>query len=429
MPFTVTMPKLSPTMEEGTITKWRVKEGAFVKAGDVLIEVATDKATVEYAAIDKGYLRKILVEAGTEAKINQAIAIFTITETESIEGYVPEGLIEEVKQEALQTTDHAAPSQGSIKKDQTAVIGMPAFVPEAPLEVFDFSSVMPQDKIYASPYAKKLAEEKKLDLSSIKGSGPNGRIVSEDLKFAQAKGLVSFSNPVDPSILPGSFEEEKLSPMRKVIGTRLQESKTFIPHFYVTYTVDASPIIELRKQLAISNIKLSVNDFIVKASSIALKNHPVINSGFNSVNQSIIRFKTVDIAIAVSIDAGLITPIVRLADAKKVYQISSEIKELAQKAKLGKLDRSQYMGGSFTISNLGMFGASNFIGVINPPQAAILCCGGIEEKPVVKNGQVVAGHVMSLTLCSDHRVIDGADAAKFMQTLKQLLENPALLLV
>jgi len=429
MPFTVTMPKLSPTMEEGTITKWRVNEGTFVKAGDVIIEVATDKATVEHAAIDKGYLRKILITAGNEAKVNQAIAIFTVSETESIDGYVPEG----IKQEIVETKAEKAPQEGVSAATQAVArkeggMAAPAHVPEAPLETFDFQALY-EAKVNASPYAKKLAEEKNLDLSTVKGSGPHGRIVSEDLKFAQSKGLVSFSHEVDTSVMPGSFEEEKLSPMRKVIGQRLQESKTFIPHFYVTYTVDAAAIMELRKQLQSSNIKLSVNDFIVKASSLALKNHPVINSGFNSLTQSIIRFKTVDIAIAVSIDAGLITPIVRLADVKKVHQISAEIKELATRAKLGKLDRSEYVGGSFTISNLGMFGASNFIGVINPPQAAILCCGGIEEKPVIKNGEVVCGHVMSLTLCSDHRVIDGADAAKFMQTLKMLLENPALMLV
>lgn len=306
----------------------------------------------------------------------------------------------------------------------------PSFVPEAPLAAYDFSTCHAEKGAAVSPYARKLAKEQNLDLSAVKGSGPHGRIVSKDLKGAPSKGITGFGEKEpDSEVLPGSYVEEKLSPIRKIIGQRLQESKTFIPHFYVTYVIDAAPIAELRKQLAVSSIKLSVNDFILKASSLALCQHPVINSGFNSVTQSIIRFKTVDIAVAVSLESGLITPIVRLADCKRVHEISHEVKELAIRAKAGKLERHEYTGGSFTISNLGMFGASNFIGVINPPQAAILCVGGIEEKPVVKNGQVVPGQQMSLTLCSDHRVIDGADAAKFLQTLKQLLENPALLLL
>ncbi len=428
MPFTLTMPKLSPTMEEGTITKWRIKEGSFVKAGDILMEVATDKATVEHAAIDKGYLRKILIPAGGEAKINQPIAIFTVQETESIEGYKPEGLIEEVPSVTASAEGVVTAPIAAASKKEGATMSQPSFVPEPPLTQFDFAGVHAQGGAPVSPYARKLAEEKNLDLSAIKGSGPHGRIVSEDLKGAPQKGIVSFAQTI-PQTLPGTYEEEKLSPIRKVIGQRLQESKTFIPHFYVTYTIDAAPMAELRKQLAVSSIKLSVNDFVVKAASLALKQHPGINSGFNSVTQSIVRFKTVDVAVAVSLESGLITPIVRLADCKKIHEISSEIKELAARGKAGKLERHEYVGGSFTISNLGMFGATNFIGVINPPQAVILCVSGIEERPVVRHGHVVAGQQMNMTLCSDHRVIDGADAAKFLQTLKQLLENPALLLL
>jgi pyruvate dehydrogenase E2 component (dihydrolipoamide acetyltransferase) len=434
MPFTLTMPKLSPTMEEGTIAKWRVQEGAFVKSGDVLIEVATDKATVEYAAVDKGYLRKILIKAGDSAVINQPIAIFTAQENESIEGYVPEGIAPSQPESKTAGANEAEGSseskpQAAWAKKETLGMAMPAFVPEAPLEAFDFEQLKEQGSVVASPYARKLAKEKNLDLSSVKGSGPHGRIVSDDLKTAQVKGLVSaFKHDIDTEVMPGSFTEEKLSPMRKVIGQRLQESKTFIPHFYVTYDIDMQPLADLRNQLATSSIKLSVNDFVVKAASIALEKHPRINSGFNSVTQSIVKFQTIDIAIAVSLEDGLITPIVRLANHKKVAHISREIKELATRAKAGKLDRHEYVGGSFTISNLGMFGASNFIGVINPPQAAILCVSGAHEKPVCKNGQVVPGLVMSVTLCSDHRVIDGADAAKFLQTFKSLLENPSLLL-
>lgn len=434
MPFTVTMPKLSPTMEEGTIAKWRISEGSFVKAGDVLIEVATDKATVEYAAVDKGYLRKILVSQGDSAIVNQPIAIFTVEAAESIEGYKPEGIMPEAAPAQIppssQETAVNQPQATQASSKSTIGMAMPAFIPEPELSGYDFSQVSESDKIVASPYARKLAKEKNLDLGSVKGSGPYGRIVSEDLKSAQPKGIVSLQKEaIDTAIMPGSYIEEKLTPMRKVIGQRLQESKTFIPHFYVTYEIDMMPLNELRKQLASSSIKLSVNDFVVKASSLALSKHPVINSGFNSVTQSIIRFQTVDISIAVSIDNGLITPIVRLADHKSISQISREIKDLASRAKASKLERHEYVGGSFTISNLGMFGALDFKGVINPPQAAILCVSGAFERPVCKDGKIVAGMTMNVTLCSDHRVIDGADAAKFLQTFKQLMENPALLLI
>lgn len=432
MPFTVTMPKLSPTMEEGTIAKWKVSEGSFVKAGDVLIEVATDKATVEYAAVDKGYLRKIIVPQGEVAIVNQAIAIFTKEQTESIDGYKPEGILPQPATNTAQVSenvDEKIAQTPTTSKTSSGMV-MPAFIPEPELENFDFSKLEEGALVIASPYARKLAKEKNLDLASVKGSGPHGRVVSEDLKGAQSKGLVSLhKEKADPSIMPGSYSEEKLSPMRKVIGQRLQESKTFIPHFYVTYEIDVSPLNELRKQLANSSIKLSINDFVIKAAAIALSKHPVINSGFNSVSQSIIRFKTVDIAIAVSIENGLITPIVRLADYKSIAQISTEVKALASRAKESKLERYEYMGGSFTISNLGMFGALDFKGVINPPQAAILCVSGAFEKPVCKQGHIIPGVSMNVTLCSDHRVIDGADAAKFLQTFKQLMENPAVLLL
>lgn len=431
MPFTLTMPKLSPTMEEGTIAKWRVAEGDFVKAGDVLIEVATDKATVEYAAVDKGYIRKILVPSGESALINQPIAIFTAKQDESIEGYQPEGVVlnEPTKQESS-NLPAAATAVVSGSKKELAGMAMPSFVPEPELAHYNFDTLYQTDKLKASPYARKLAEQKNLDLSTVKGSGPQGRIVSEDLKNAQSLGLVSCGpKQIDYTVMPGSYSEHKLSPMRKVIGQRLQESKTFIPHFYVTYEINVLPLAEVRKQLQVSGIKLSVNDFVVKAASKALEKHPVINSGFNSESGSIIKFNTVDISVAVSLESGLITPIVRLADHKSIHQISKEIKDLASRAKLGKLERHEYMGGSFTISNLGMFGATDFIGVINPPQAAILCVSGAHEKPVCQEGKIVPGLTMQVTLCSDHRVIDGADAAKFLQTFKTLLENPALLLI
>jgi pyruvate dehydrogenase E2 component (dihydrolipoamide acetyltransferase) len=433
MPFTMTMPKLSPTMEEGTITKWHKKEGEFIKEGEVLIDVATDKATVEHAVLDSGWLRKIIVREGGGAIVNQAIAVFTENESESIEGYQPEGSTPET------ITPKASPSE-EITKDapqvasvQPTVSGLkqPAFVPEPSLENYTFAFPIDdqQKRIQASPLARRLAKEKGLDLGTVKGSGPNQRIMSRDLGMAQPQALTNFGRRELPNITPGTYEEESLSPMRKVIGQRLQESKTFIPHFYVTSQIDAQPLVEVREQLMKSGIKLTFNDFILRASALALKIHPEINSGFNSVNGTIIRFKTIDIAVAVSIEGGLITPIIRHADYKNLGELSVEVKQLVQKAKAGKLQPQEYKGGSFTVSNLGMYGVSEFIAVINPPQAAILAIGGILDQPVVKNGTIIPGKIMNLTLSADHRVIDGSLAAQFLNTLKKYLEAPAFLLI
>ncbi len=429
MPFTLTMPKLSPTMEEGTIVKWRIKEGAQVKAGDVLIEVATDKATVEFNALDEGYLRKIIIPEGGSAIVNQAIAVFTESKTESIEGYKPEGVsmpvatpVEEKKEAAKTPAEAPAAAPG---------LRQPAFTPEPALTHYEFPQMgkSVQGRVLASPLARRLAQEKGIDLASIAGSGPSGRIMSRDIDRGQPDAAVSFEEKGYPSDSPGSFEEVPLTPMRKAIGRRLQESKTFVPHFYVTQEIDADTLVRVREELKAGGLKITFNDFIVRAAALSLREHPGINSGFNTVNNTIIRFKTIDISVAVTIEAGLITPIVRYADYKNLGQISSEIKWLAKRAREGKLAREEYTGGSFTISNMGMFGIRDFIAVINPPQAAILAVGGIQDKAVVKNGQVVPGKTLSLTLSSDHRVVDGADAAGFLGSMKKYLENPALLLV
>jgi pyruvate dehydrogenase E2 component (dihydrolipoamide acetyltransferase) len=434
MPFTLTMPKLSPTMDEGTITKWRKQEGDLVKAGDVLFDVATDKATVEYNAIDDGYLRKILITEGKEAKVNQPVAIFTATKDESIEGYQPEGLQPEIKKEPASEAAKSSEEKTVPQKEEPpkgAFMQQPAFVPEPPYEqyVFPYSTGPLPERVKASPLARKLAREKGIDLTTVKGTGPQDRITSRDLDLGQPDALVTFGRREMPSLPSGEYEEESLTPMRKAIAQRLQQSKTYIPHFYVTQEIDAEPILSQREQLKAVGLKVTFNDMIVRAAALALREHPEVNSGYNSVNASIIRFKTIDISIAVSVPAGLITPIVRYADFKNLGQISSEVKLLAQKAKDGKLAREEYMGGSFTISNLGMFGVSEFKGIINPPQAAILCVSGIEEKPVVRKGAVVPGKVMMVTLAADHRVIDGADGAKFIKTLQKYLENPASLLI
>lgn len=432
MPFTLTMPKLSPTMEEGTLVKWHKKEGEFVKAGDTLFEVATDKATVEHNALDAGFLRKILVKEGVSAIVNEPLAIFTEKQDESIDGYQVEGEQRKVKEEvrSLETpASVSAPSAAPISAK--TFISQPAFVPESPLSQYTFSGIdgSVEGRIVASPLAKKVAREKGIDLTTVKGSGPQGRIVLEDLALGQPDTVATFGRRAAPSLPPGTYEEETLSPMRKVIAQRLQEAKTFVPHFYVSQEVNVGALSHLRKELNDHGIKLSFNDFILRASALALKSHPEINSGFNSVNNTLIRFKTIDIAIAVSVPAGLITPIIRHADYKNVGQISQEVKLLASRAKEGSLERQEYMGGSFTVSNLGMFGISQFSAIINPPQAAILAVSGIEEKAVVCDGTVVPGKVMTLTVSADHRVIDGADVAKFLKTLQKYLEAPSLLLL
>jgi pyruvate dehydrogenase E2 component (dihydrolipoamide acetyltransferase) len=307
----------------------------------------------------------------------------------------------------------------------------PAFIPEPPLAKYFFLGPQGEvtGRIPVSPLAKKIAKEKGIDLTTVKGSGSNGRVMSRDLDLAQPATVVTFGRRETPTTLPGTYEEVPLSAMRKVIAQRLQESKTFIPHFYCTQEISADKMVSLRAELAVEGLKVSFNDFVLRASALALREHPNVNSGFNSVSNSLIRFKTIDISVAVSIEAGLITPIVRHADYKNLGQISQEVKLLAARAREGKLSREEYIGGSFTLSNLGMFGISEFVGIINPPQAAILAVGGIEDKPVVKDHQIVPGKTLKLTLSADHRVLDGADAAKFLKTLQKYLENPSLLLL
>lgn len=431
MPFTLTMPKLSPTMEEGTIAKWRKKEGDFVKVGEVLFEVATDKATVEHSALDAGYLRQILVKDGGTAIVNQAVAIFTEKKDESIEGYKPEGVAPQAA-----PAPHSAPKADTVSSKVQAPsilqpFSQPAFKPELPLSDYQFpqATAAIEAHVPASPLAKKLAKEKGIDLTTVKGSGPGHRIVSRDLDLGQPDLPVTFGRHEMPQVAPGTFEEETLTPMRKTIASRLQASKTFIPHFYVSMEVRCEKLLDVREQLKALGLRVSVNDLIIRAAALSLRQHPEINSGFDSEQQKIIRFKTVDISVAVAIPDGLITPIIRHADFKNVGEISTEVKMLVHKAKEGKLSREEYAGGSFTISNLGMYGVSDFIAVINPPQAAILAASAILDQPVVQDGHVIAGKVMTLTLSGDHRVIDGVAVAIFLKTLQQFLEQPAGLLL
>ncbi len=425
MPFTINMPKLSPTMEEGTIVKWHKKVGDRIRSGDLLVEIATDKATVEHNALDGGYLRKILLAEGGSATINQPIAVCTEKADESIENFPPPAPRAEPPKAAAIAAPAATPTAPAAAPPTPTV-----FIPEPPLEgyKFPFSTHSPSH-IAASPMAKQLAKQKGLDLASIQGSGPSGRITSRDLDLAQPNQPVSFGQRAAPTIAPGTFEEVPLTPMRKAIAQRLQQSKSFIPHIYIRQEINAEALVATREQLKQANLKVSINDFVIRAVALALREHPHINSGFNGANQSILRFKTIDISVAVSIDQGLITPIIRHADYKNIGEIATEVKELATRAKANKLEPHEYRGGSFTISNMGMYGVTEFAAIINPPQAAILAVGTIEECLRLHGDKVLPGKKMNLTLSCDHRVVDGSDGAQFIKALQKYLENPALLLV
>ena len=422
------MPKLSPTMETGTLVKWLKKAGDEIHFGDVLLEISTDKAVLEHTASEDGWLLEILVKEGTKIPVGAPIAVFS---TEKNVTYDLKQLLP--SQEAVSTDEptQIVPNTSS-QQDNSHYAGpsmaIMGFRPEPPLTT-PLTIKNPGDPVSASPLAKKLAKEQNLDLSGVAGSGPGGRIVKKDLEKAPPLRIAGFGYPEAPEVNPGTYVEEPLSPIREAISKRLQAAKTFIPHFYVRQRIYASPLLALLKELQAQNIKLSINDCIVRACALALKEFPEINSGFNSVDNTIIRFSTIDISIAVAIPDGVITPIIRCADRKNVGMISAEIKALAARAKQSALKEEEYKGGSFCISNLGMTGISDFTAILNPPQAAILAVGSVEEQPIVLNGELAVGSTCMLTLSVDHRVIDGYPAAMFMKRLQKLLEAPSVLLL
>ncbi|BAE81303.1 pyruvate dehydrogenase E2 dihydrolipoamide S-acetyltransferase component [Chlamydia felis Fe/C-56] len=421
------MPKLSPTMEVGTIVKWHKNNGDKVEFGDVLVEISTDKAVLEHTATEDGWFRESLVKEGTKVQIGIPIAVISSEKDESfnLEELLPKSPEPQPSAENIQQVEEVASSAPRCESPAIAVYG---FKPEPPLSE---PLCLKQDssKSPISPLAKRLAKEKNLDISGIKGSGPGGRIVEKDLAKAPPKGIAGFGYPEAPEVHPGSYHEESLSPVREIISQRLQAAKTFIPHFYVRQKVYASPLLALLKELQIQGIKLSINDCIVRACALALKEFPEVNSGFNSVDNKIVRFETIDISIAVAIPDGVITPIVRCADRKNIGMISAEIKSLASKAKSQSLKKEEYTGGSFCVSNLGMTGITEFTAIINPPQAAILAVGSVQEEPTVINGEIVIGSTCMLTLSIDHRVVDGYPAAMFMKRLQKILEAPSVLLL
>jgi len=408
------MPKLSDTMTEGVVAEWHKKVGDKVSNGELLAEIETDKATMEFESFYDGVLLHIGVEKTKAAPVNAILAIVGEVGEDISNLLVGAPAVEEVKTEA------PAPVATPAVSAPTPVVEKAISTP-APVAPTDGS------RILASPLAKKLAEEKGIDINMVSGTGDAGRVVKRDIDHytpyvpGAAKAVSTNVSNVE------SFVDEPVSQMRKVIARRLAESKFTAPHFYLTIDVDMDNAIASRKVLnAQDGVKVSFNDMVIKAVAMSLRKHPAINSSW--LGDVIRRNHHVHIGVAVAVDEGLLVPVVRFADSKGFTQIGNEVREFAQKAKDKKLQPSDWEGNTFTISNLGMFGIDSFTAIVNPPDSCILAVGGISQVPVVKNGQVVPGNVMKLTLSCDHRVVDGASGAAFLQTLKGYLENPVTML-
>jgi pyruvate dehydrogenase E2 component (dihydrolipoamide acetyltransferase) len=452
MPIEVLMPALSPTMTEGTLAKWNVKEGDKVESGDVLAEIETDKATMEVEAVDEGTIGKVLVEEGSEGvAVNTVIALLLEEDEDesALEGAdtsAPQvggdaAAAEEKSEASAQPQQEAAPASKPAEKPAE---------PAGPVKPAPAAPVANGERIKASPLARRIADQQGVDLTTLEGSGPRGRIVKRDVEGAKAAkpaaaetaatsaeaaapqgavgGVAPAWNP-DLSGLP-EYEEIPNSSMRKVIARRLTEAKQQVPHFYLTVDCEIDNLLATRKQLnekAAEGVKISVNDFIIRAVSIALKRVPAANAVWTE--KAILQCKQQDISVAVAIDGGLITPIIKNAGGKGLSEISTEMKSLAGKARDGKLQPAEYQGGTFSVSNLGMFGIKDFSAIINPPQGCILAVGAGEQRAVVKDGALAIATVMTCTLSVDHRVVDGAVGAEFMAEFKKLIEDPLSMLL
>lgn len=428
----VYMPKLSDTMTEGVVAEWHKKVGDEVKSGEVLAEIETDKATMEFESFYDGVLLYIGVEKGKSVPVDVVLAVIgekgedvdaLLAKEASSKGGDTKNAEpkEEVKEDKKEATKEESKTDS---KPEPKADSKPAAVTEAPKTT---QSSNDGDRVFASPLAKKVAEEKGIDISRVAGTGDSGRIVKRDVDhyvpYVPASG-----NIIQAPVGEESYTEENVSQMRKVIARRLGESKFTAPHFYLTLDIDMDQAIEARKAMnADKNVKISFNDLVLKASAMALRKHPVINSSWRG--DTIRRNQHIHIGVAVAVDEGLLVPVIRFADSKGLQQIGAEVKDFAERAKAKKLQPADWEGNTFTISNLGMFGIESFTAIINSPDSCILAVGGIKEVPVVKNGQVVPGNVMKLTLSCDHRVVDGASGAAFLQTLKSYLENPVTMLV
>jgi pyruvate dehydrogenase E2 component (dihydrolipoamide acetyltransferase) len=443
MPIKVLMPALSPTMTEGKLASWKKKEGDSVKSGDVLAEIETDKATMEVEAIDDGKLGKILVQAGTEGvKVNEPIALI---------------LEEGEDASALASAASAAPAPAPKPASNGAGAPAPSARPTASATPPVSAAPAPAPavshgaRVFASPLAKRMAAQAGIDLGAVAGSGPQGRVVKADIDAVIAGGGKPAARPPAPGAapaqarapmpqpgptVPGSAQYKLVphSSMRKVIARRLTESKQTVPHFYLTVDCEIDALLKLRADInkgapekGEGAFKLSVNDFVIKAAAIALKRVPAANASWS--DEGTLLYSSADISVAVAIPGGLITPVIRAAEGKTLSVISNEMKVLAGKAKEGKLVPEEYQGGTFSISNLGMFGIKQFEAVINPPQGAILAIGAGEQRAVVKNGALAIATVMCATLSVDHRVVDGAVGAEYLAAFKKLIEEPLTMLV
>ena len=427
MGLIVELTQLSPTMTEGTFIKWSKKVGDSIEPGTVLAEVETDKAVMEMEAYDEGILLVQLANEGDRLPVGAPVAIIGDA------GEVVADLIEDAKLKlaSIQSGSEGAAAPAEAPAPVPAEAPAPAAVPAPAAPKSSVAAAPPprtSSRVLASPLARKIAEEKNIDISRVAGTGPGGRVTKSDVvNYVQTgSDVLSFRSKPDNIV--------EISGMRKIIAQRLSDSKRNIPHFYLTLEFDADPLFEMRSQLNAdlkasdekNEIKISFNDLIVKAAALSLTKHPAVNSSWR--NDHIIEFGRIDIGVAVSVEGGLITPYVRNADQLPISALAGRIRELGKKARERKLKPEEYTDGTFTISNLGMFGTTEFSAIINEPEAALLAVGGLNEKAVVKNGVVVPGKTMKVTLSCDHRVIDGAEGARFLETFRKFIENPLSLL-
>lgn len=404
MPIEILMPALSPTMEEGNLVKWHKKEGDTITAGTVIAEIETDKATMEVEAVDDGVLGKILIPEGTESvKVNALIALLLEKgeDASALDGYVGATAMASAPAERVSTTT----------------------VEVAPVLQ---SSIATGERVFATPLAKRIAEQKGVDLQQVEGSGPYGRVIKADVESFNPK----VSQAAAPMFNVSGHHDVKLSNMRKVIAKRLTESKQSIPHFYLTVKSELDNLLAMRSEINLSrekDVRISVNDFVIKALAMALKTTEDANVMW--MGDAMRHFNTVDVSVAVAIDGGLVTPIIKGADLKSLSQISSEMRDLAVRAREGKLKPEEFQGGTFSLSNLGMYGIDEFGAIINPPQAGILAVGSGVKQPVIKDGNVSVATIMTATLSVDHRAIDGAVGARLLGNFKKFIENPVRMLV
>ena len=428
----IRMPKMSDTMEEGVIATWLKKVGDDVKSGDILAEVETDKATMELESYDDGILLHIGVKDGDSVPVDGVIAI--IGEKDENVKSILEELDDNppVDKEDIESNDIEEETDINKENTETPVAKVDTEEDEV-LEDSSNNTDLSDSRVKASPLAKKLADEKGISLLNIKGSGDGGRIIKQDIEnYSDIKPLESESKKQEitlPTIYSEeSYEEIPVSQMRKTISKRLAESKFSAPHFYLTMEINMDNCIEGRKKInETSEIKISFNDIILKACAVALRKHPMVNASF--LTDKIRVNNHVHIGVAVAVDEGLLVPVIKFADNKSLSHISTEVKMLANKAKNKQLQPSEWEGNTFTISNLGMFGIDEFTAIINPNDSCILAVGGIKNTPIIKNGEIVPGNVMKVTLSCDHRIVDGALGASFLQTLKELIEDPIKILV